>query len=167
MSVNLGTPGGAEFVRAYKGQVLDTSTAVIGSRTNESATPIEYGRAAAQGANGGCVPVDSTHKVLVGLVCSNPIRPADYSTNVSNIKQYDEVPLMQVGSMAVYPVENWADGDALYAVVSQSGELGSASGGGASADRILVPGARMKGAGTANTCGEVTLLGGQTITLGS
>jgi hypothetical protein len=167
MSVNLASPGGAEFVRAYKGQVLDLSRAVIGSRTNESTTPVEFGRAVAQGASGGCVPVDGDHKIVCGLSVMNPIQPADYSTNAVNVKKGEEVALLEFGSMAVYPVENWADGDALYALTDQGGELGTASGGGASATRILVPGVRMKGAGTANTCGEVTVTGAQTITLGS
>lgn len=167
MSVDLSSPGGAEFVRAFKGQVLDLSKAVIGSRTNESATPLEFGRAIARGASGGAVPLDGTHTSVCGLSVMNPIQPADYSTNAVNVKKGQEVALLEQGSMAVYPVENWADGDALYGLTAQAGELGTASGGGASATRILIPGASMKGAGTAGTCGEATIVGGQTITLGS
>ena len=168
MSVNLASPGGAEFERAYEGQILDLANAIIGSRVNESATPIEYGRAIAQGANGGCKPVDNANNIICGISCANPITgPADYGTHAVNFKQYQDVPIAEIASVAVKPVENWNDGDALYAIVSQGGKLGTARGGGASSDRLLVPGVRMKGAGLANTIGEARVLGGQGITLSS
>jgi len=167
MSVNLATPGGAEFVKGYKGQIANLVIPIIGSRTNENATAVENGRAVAMGASGGCKPVGSSADLIAGISVMNPITPADYLTHAINFKQYEEVPLLEFGFEFVQPVEDWHDGDAVYGIVSQAGELGTARGGGASADRLLVPGASMVGAGVAGTIGVVKVIGGSTIVLTS
>lgn len=172
MSVNLATPGDLQFDIGSDGEVADLSNAVInGQRVNESATSIEFGRAVAIGTTSAmgpsCKPVGSANDIVAGLAVKAPTMPADYSTNIAHYVQYKNVPILEDGPMFVTPVENWADGDAVYAIVNQAGKLGSASGGGASANRLLVRGARFFGAGTANTKGKVIVRAGSNITLGT
>jgi hypothetical protein len=167
MSVDLGTPGGAEFALGFEGQVSDLSISQIGSRDNESETPIEFGRAVAVGASGGCVPLDGSHKQIAGLSVMHVITHADFGTHAVNYKQGESVPTMTLGRMFVKPLEDWKDQDAVYGLTDQGGKLGTAQGGGASATRILVPGAKMIGAGTAGTIGEVEVVGAETVALTS
>jgi hypothetical protein len=136
---SLSTYGGAEFSPGLPGDTYGAVTPIIRSRINESATPIDFGRAIARGTTpsvvggpGFCKPVNASTDVVIGISLREAIiGPASTDgNNTVNYGQYKNVPFLGgPGGIRAVPCEDVKDGQKVCAVVAQGGQLASIHGG--------------------------------------
>lgn len=156
---DLATYGGKLRDVGYAGEVVNMHDYVIESKTNESATAIDYGIAVARGAaDDTCKPPAADGDKLIGISVRHAIRPADSSNNVTYAR-YDSVPIMREGYIYAIPFENVTRDDQVLSITAQGGKLGGVTGGAAGAGRVVLPNAKWETTTVAGSVGIVRISG--------
>ena len=146
----LATAGGPLLSLGYPGQPADDQECSIMSRINESvtggtstATPgmIDFGIAVSQGTGSNTCKIIGASELPIGITVRNPVMSPDGLNNVGYWPTM-AVGIMYLGDIFVEAAETVKDCDAVFAIVSKGGKLGGITSGGASSDRLLVPGAQ-------------------------
>lgn len=157
---DLTTYGGDLRDLGYAGQLThEVHMADMDSKTNESATAIDFGIAVARGttSDNTCKVIAADADLPIGLSVRLPNRPADASGNVT-YAQRDQVPILKNGWMFAVPFENVGRGAQVLSITAQGGKLGSTTGGAAGAGRVVVPGAVWETTTTAGQVGKVRIV---------
>lgn len=167
MTVDLNSPGGLQLDIGLEGQIADGSHGTTRSRTNSGSSAIPFGRAAAFGATSGtCKLVDSNSDRVCGITVMRPLHPLIASSVAYN--QYDDVPLLNEGTICAKAYEAATDGDEVVALVSQNsdsetvpgGSFGSAANGAVGTGRLQVPNAVWVGSVAKNAIGKIAITTG-------
>lgn len=156
---DLSTYGGKLRDLGYAGEVVNMHPNTIESKTNESATAIDFGIAVARGAaDDTCKPPAADGDKLIGISVRHAIRPADSSNNVL-YNRYDSVPIMREGYIYVTAFENVTRDDQALSITAQGGKVGGVTGGAAGAGRVVIPNAKWETTTTAGNIGIVRISG--------
>jgi hypothetical protein len=156
---DLSTYGGKLRDLGYAGEVVNMHPNTIESKTNESATAIDYGIAVARGAaDDTCKPPAADGDKLIGISVRHAIRPADSANNVV-YNRYDSVPIMREGYIYVTAFENVTRDDQALSITAQGGKVGGVTGGAAGAGRVVIPNAKWETTTTAGNIGIVRISG--------
>jgi len=156
---DLNTYGGKLRDLGYAGEIVNMHPNTIESKTNESATALDFGVAVARGAaDDTCKPQGADGDKLIGISARHAIRPADASNNVV-YNRYDSVPIVREGYVYVVAFENVTRDDQVLAITAQTGKLGGVTGGAAGAGRIVLPNAKWETTTTAGSVGIVRISG--------
>lgn len=148
-STILSSAGGPLLSLGYPGQIADDQECSIMSRINESvtggnstATPgmMDFGIAVSRGTGTNTCKILGASELPIGITVRDPTMSPD-GLNQQGYWPTFAVPIMYLGDIYVTTAEIVHDGDAVFALVSRGGMLGGITVGGASSDRILVPGA--------------------------
>lgn len=139
-AVDLSTYGGALLEEGYVGQIVDLNTAKLISRTNESATAIDFGSVVVRGATDNtCKPIAADTDKILGFAVRHPVMASTGvpgATPSIKYERYESLPILEMGRIFATPGENVTQGDQVY-VVAATGVLTKTAGAGSA----LVPGA--------------------------
>lgn len=159
MGVDLSTYGGMLRDPGYPGMIADLNPVTSESMTNESATPIEFGRAVARGAaDDTCKPVGADTDAIIGISIRYAIRPANLSGLVL-YSQYDTVPVAKEAFIWAIATEAVTRGDAVLSLTAGGGTLTGTTGGAVGAGRIAVPNAKWATTVAAGALGKIRIYG--------
>lgn len=156
---DLSSYGGRLRDLGYAGEIVDQNPVTIESKTNDLTVAIDFGVAVARSAadNTCKAPTADADKIL-GISIRHAIRPASADgNNTVNYAQRDIVPILKDGYIYATAYENATRGDTVLSVTAQNGKLGSLTGGGAGAGRVLVPGATWETTTTAGSLGIIRI----------
>ncbi len=144
----LATAGGRRFTAGYPGQQASNLPSQVVSRTNSSATAIEFGVVVAKDAASpfGVKPWAADTDLIAGVVVRDVLMPAS-TAGVVNYAQYASVPIMEDGEIFVQVAEAVRKDDQAIIITAGgtgntvAGALGGSKGGVAGSGRVDFPGA--------------------------
>lgn len=155
-AVDITTYGGPLLDTAYAGMVADLNEASIISRSNESATAIDFGVVVVRGAGDDTIkPIAADTDKILGFSVRHPIQASASvpgATPSVSYKQYDSVPVLEIGRIWVTAGANVTAGNPVY-VTAATGALTDASGAG----KALVPGAYFDTTATSGNLARVRI----------
>lgn len=155
-AVDLSTYGGSLLDVGYAGQIVDINEATLASRANENASAIDFGKVVVRGAaDGTCKPIATTGDSILGFAVRHPIQASATvpgATPSVSYKQYDSVPILEIGRIYVTAGGNVTAGNSVY-VTAADGTLTDASGAG----KAQVPGATWDTTTTSGNIGIVRI----------
>lgn len=121
-TVDLSTYGGALLEVGYAGQIVDLNTASIISRSNESATAIDFGGVVVRGAaDNTCKPIAATNDSILGIAVRHPIQVSSVvpgSTPDIKYARSSSVAILEVGRIFVTAGANVTRGNAVYSTAA-------------------------------------------------
>lgn len=150
-AVDLSTYGGALLEAGYAGMIVDINEASLVSRTNESATAIDFGGVVARGsADNGCKPVSAASDSILGFAVRHPVMASSAvpgATPVISYERYKSLPVLEIGRIWVTAGANVTAGKKVMVKLSD----------GSLADETVVPGTASSAAKSGGNTGGGTL----------
>lgn len=139
-AVDITTYGGPLLDVAYEGMIADLNESSIISRSNESATSIDFGKVVVRGAGENtCKPIGATTDSILGFSVRHPVMVSNTLPGATpNLvyAQYDGVPIIEIGRLWLTAGANVTAGNPVF-VTAVGGALSDS----AAAGRVQVPGA--------------------------